>query len=105
MLDTLDNSSVIVHQRTLDRLPSFIERFRSLNFAGDAQLDATLEKFRKELLTRSADDYRNDRQALGNLTDGLQRLRENAVKLAQSDAREIASRFGQLGGRKLAMAG
>jgi len=28
-----------------------------------------------------------------------------ALKLASSDAREIASRFGQLGGRRLAMAG
>ena len=47
----------------------------------------------------------DDRQATGNLTDGLRRLRESAVKLASSDAREIASRFGQLGGRRLAMAG
>jgi hypothetical protein len=40
----------------------------------------------------SADDYRNGRGALGNLTDGLQRLRESAVRLAASDAREVAAR-------------
>ncbi len=105
VLETLDNSTVVVHQRTLDRLSSFIERFRSLNFAGDSELERTLERFREELLTRSADDFRNDRQAMGDLTHGLQRLRESAVRLASSDAREIATRFGQLGGRKLAMAG
>jgi hypothetical protein len=86
-------------------LCQLIDRFRTLNFAQDTELERTLERFRGELLTRSADDYRNDRQALGNLTDGLQRLRESAVRLAASDARDIASRFGRLGDRKLAMAG
>lgn len=105
VLETLDQSSVIVHQRTLDRLTDFIERFRSLNFAGDAQLEQTLERFRQELLTRSADDYRNDRHALNNLTNGLERLRENAVQLAGTDARDIVSRFGQMGGRRLAAVG
>lgn len=102
VLDTLDQSTVIVHQRTLDRLTDFIERFRSLNFAGDSQLEQTLEQFREELLTRSADDYRNDRHALNHLTDGLERLRENAVQLAGTNARDIVSRFGQMGGRRLA---
>jgi hypothetical protein len=37
-----------------------------------------------------------------SLTDGLSRLRENAVQLARSDAREVLSRFGQMGARKLA---
>ena len=102
VLETLDQSSVIVHQRTLDRLTDFIERFRSLNFAGDAQLESTLERFREELLTRSAEDYRNDRGAMSNLTDGLERLRESAVQLAHTDAHDIISRFGQMGGRRLA---
>lgn len=105
VLDTLDQSTVLVHQRTLDRLTDFIERFRSLNFAGDAQLEQTLERFRRELLTRSADDYRNDRYALNSLTDGLERLRESAVHLAGTDARDIVSRFGQMGGRRLAAVG
>jgi hypothetical protein len=102
VLATIDGSENGVHQRTLNRLTSFIDSFRALNFAGDAQLENTLEKFREELLTRSAEDYRNDGQALASLTDGLARLRENAVKLAGSDARDVLSRFGQMGGRKLA---
>ena len=102
VLETIDGSVTGVHQRTLNRLKSFIDSFRSLNFAGDQQLEATLEKFRRELLTRSAEDYRNDRDAMFSLTEGLTRLRESAVQLARSDARDVISRFGQMGARKLA---
>ena len=102
VLATIDGSENGVHQRTLNRLGSFIDSFRSLNFAGDQQLEATLEKFRRDLLTRSAEDYRNDGTAMASLTDGLNRLRENAVQLARSDTSAILSRFGQMGVRKLA---
>jgi hypothetical protein len=105
VLATIDGSGNGVYQRALNRLGSFIDSFRSLNFAGDQQLEATLEKFRRDLLTRSAEDYRNDGAAMASLTDGLNRLRENAVQLARSDASAILSRFGQLGGRRLAAVG
>jgi hypothetical protein len=104
VLATIDGSDNGVHQRTLNRLTTFIESFRTLNFAGDAQLENTLEKVRRDLLTRSAEDYRRDQGAMASLTDGLARLRENAVQLAQSDAREVLARFGQMGARKLAAA-
>ena len=104
VLATIDGSENGVHQRTLNRLTTFIDSFKSLNFAGDQQLEATLERFRRDLLTRSAEDYRNDSTAMASLTDGLQRLRENAVQLARSDVREVLARFGQMGARKLAVA-
>jgi hypothetical protein len=102
VLATIDGSENGVHQRTLNRLTTFIESFRSLNFAGDQQLETTLERFREELLTRSAEDYRNDGKALASLTDGLARLRSTAVQLAGADARDVLARFGQMGGRRLA---
>jgi len=102
VLATIDGSEHGVHQRTLNRLTTFIDSFRTLNFAGDQQLEQTLERFRRDLLTRSAEDYRNDRSAMTSLTDGLNRLRENAVQLARTDARDVISRFGQQGGRRLA---
>ena len=105
VLATIDGSENGVHQRTLNRLTTFIDSFRALNFAGDAQLETTLERFREELLTRSAEDYRNDRGAMDSLTNGLSRLRESAVQLAHNDARDVLSRFGQMGGRKLAAVG
>jgi len=102
VLATIDGSDNGVHQRTLNRLTTFIDSFRTLNFAGDQQLENTLERFRRELLTRSAEDYRKDKGAMTSLTEGLARLRENAVQLARSDAREVLARFGQMGARKLA---
>jgi len=105
VLATINGSENGVHQRTLNRLTAFIDSFRSLNFAGDQQLENTLEKFRRDLLGRSAEDYRNQPEAMASLTDGLARLRESAVQLARSDAREVIARFGQMGGRKLAAVG
>ena len=105
VLATIDGSENGVHQRTLNRLTTFIDSFRTLNFAGDQQLEATLERFRRDLLTHSAEDYRNDSGAMASLTDGLTRLRENAVQLARSDARDVISRFGQMGTRKLTAVG
>ena len=105
VLATIDGSEHGVHQRTLNRLTTFIDSFRSLNFAGDQQLETTLERFRRDLLQRSAEDYRNDSGAMASLTDGLNHLRENAVNLARADARDVISRFGQMGGRRLAAVG
>jgi len=105
VLATIDGSKSGVHQRTLNRLSSFIDSFRSLNFAGDLQLENTLERFRRDLLQRSAEDYRNDPSAMATLTDGLNRLRENAVNLVRSDTRDVIARFGQMGSRRLAAVG
>jgi hypothetical protein len=68
VLATINGSENGVHQRTLNRLTTFIDSFRSLNFAGDQQLEATLERFRRDLLTRSAEDYRNDSGAMTSLS-------------------------------------
>jgi hypothetical protein len=102
VLATIDGSEKGVHQRTLNRISSFIDSFRSLNFAGDAQLEQTLENFRANLLRRSAEDYRNNPSAMASLTDGLNRLRESAVALAREDASDLVARFGVVGQRRLA---
>lgn len=105
VLATINGSENGVHQRTLNRLASFIENFRSLNFAGDEPLEAMLERFRRDLLTRSAEDYRNNGTAMTDLTTGLAKLQDSALQLARGDTREIVSRFGQMGTRRLAAAG
>jgi hypothetical protein len=105
VLATIEGSEGGVHQRTLNRLTTFIDSFRSLNFAGDAQLEGTLERFREQLLTRSAEDYRNNSGAMTNLRDGLNRLHDTALAMARTDGRDVLARFGQLGGRRLAVAG
>lgn len=105
VLATIDGGGGTVHQRTLNRLSAFIDSFRTLNFAGDQQLESTLERFRRDLLTRSAEDYRTDSAAMAGLTEGLERLRRNAVQLAATDARDVLANFGKFGGRKLAAVG
>ncbi len=82
-----------------------LDNIRTLDFAGDQQLQVTLERFRCDPLTRSAEEYRNDSGAMTSLTDGPNRLRESAVQLARAVARDVISRFGQMGARKLAAVG
>ena len=94
-----------VHQKTLNRLVKFIDEFKSLNFAGDNEMEQQLDRVRSELLTRSAEDYRNSLTASRNLESGLSQLRDQARELASQDARELVERFGQMGRRKLQLAG
>ncbi len=94
-----------VHQRTLNRLVKFIDDFRSLNFAGDDEMERQLERVRSELLTRTAEDYRSSPSAVRSLEAGLSELRDQARELANQDARELVERFGQMGRRKLQLAG
>lgn len=93
-----------VHQKTLNRLVKFIEKFRALNFAGDRDMEQQLETARSQLLTRSAAEYRDSTQAQTALRSGLERLRDEAGRLAQQDTREIVERFGSLGRRKFNLA-
>jgi len=90
-----------VHQRTLNRLVSFIDEFKRLNFADDAEMERELERVRTELLGRSAEDYRGSPAATRSLEAGLAELRDRARELAESDAGELVERFGQLGRRRL----
>ena len=104
MLQSMNNSPKLVHQKTLNRLANFIDEFKQLNFANDQELEQVLKDARKKLLTRSADDYRNDRYAHDQLVRGLEGLAGKAREMIQQDTREIVQRFGQLGQRKLSLA-
>ena len=102
MLSSMENGKTDgVHQKTLNRLSAFIDQFRQMNFAGDREMEQQLERVRRELLNRSAADYRQSARAHRSLTQGLQEMRDHARHLAQQDAREIAARFGQMGQRRL----
>ena len=94
-----------VHQKTLNRLVKFIDDFKQLNFANDTAMEQQLDKVRSELLSRSAEDYRNSPVATRSLEAGLSQLRDQARELATQDARELVERFGQMGRRKLQLAG
>jgi hypothetical protein len=91
------------HQRTLNRLVDFIDRFKQLNFAGDRDLEARLEEVRKQFLTRTAETYRDSDSARRKLDAGIRGLAEEARRLARSDAGEIVERFGQMGVRRFSL--
>ena len=94
-----------VHQKTLNRLVRFIDQFKAMNFADDREMEQRLEQVRAEFLTRSAEDYRNSPDARRSLESGLAAMRDHARTLAKQDATDLVERFGQMGRRKLMMAG
>jgi Protein of unknown function (DUF3150) len=104
MLESIKTSETGVHQKTLNRLVRFIDQFKSMNFAGDQEMAQQLENVRKELLSRTAEEYRDDTFARQRLVTGLNRLSDEARKLAKQDATELVQRFGELGRRKFHLA-
>jgi hypothetical protein len=94
-----------VHQKTLNRLLRFIDQFKAMNFADDREMAETLEHTRREFLSRSAAGYRDDPGAQRDLEAGITAVRDHARDLVGQDAKELVDRFGQMGRRKLMMAG
>jgi hypothetical protein len=104
MLESMRTGKTGIHQKTLNRLIRFIDEFKQLNFVGDREMEAQLERVRQEFLLRSAEDYRDDTAAKAHLQQGLTALAQTARDLAQQDNRELVERFGQLGHRRFHLA-
>ena len=104
MLTSIQTSETGVHQKTLNRLVRFIDQFKQMNFANDTEMEQQLETVRQELLTRTAEEYRDSATARSRLVAGLTRLGAEARSLAQQDASELVQRFGTLGQRKFQLA-
>lgn len=104
MLESMKTGKNGVHQRTLNRMIHFIDRFKELNFAGDEELNNTLESFRDQYLSLSAERYRDSDAAQGELRKGIKALADTTHQMAQEDAREIVQRFGEIGRRKFNLA-
>ena len=104
MLHSIGGSDTGVHQKTLNRLVRFIDQFKQMNFANDTVMESQLENVRRELLNRSASEYRDDANARGELVQGLSKLRDQARQLANADAKVLVERFGEMGRRKFSLA-
>jgi hypothetical protein len=104
MLQSFRDGKTGVHQKTLNRLVTFMDNFKALNFAGDRDLEARLEAVRQQFLTRTAEEYRDDSKARLRLTQGIASLANAARELASQDSREIVERFGQMGARRFNLA-
>ena len=59
MLPSIRTGETGVHQKTLNRLVRFIDQFKQMNFVGDAEMEQQLETVRRELLSRTAEEYRD----------------------------------------------
>ena len=105
MLHSIRTGETGVHQKTLNRLIRFIDQFKQMNFVGDAEMEQQLEAVRRELLSRTAEEYRQaGATAQATLESGLHRLATAARELARQDASELVQRFGELGRRKFQLA-
>ena len=105
MLHSIRTGETGVHQKTLNRLIRFIGQFKEMNFVGDAEMERQLETVRRELLSRTAEEYRQGgSSARSTLEAGLARLADTARELARQDATELVQRFGGLGRRKFQVA-
>jgi len=104
MLTSIGSSETGVHQKTLNRLIRFIDQFKQMNFANDRAMEEQLEEVRRTLLSRTAEEYRDNGFARGQLVQGLKALGERASELAKADAAPLVQRFGELGKRKFNLA-
>ena len=104
MLSSINGCETGVHQKTLNRLVRFIEQFKSMNFVNDTVMEEQLEHVKKELLSKTAEEYRDSAVARARLKQGLASLANQARNFARQDATELVQRFGELGKRKFNLA-
>jgi hypothetical protein len=104
MLSSINGCETGVHQKTLNRLVRFIDQFKSMNFVNDRVMEQQLENVKKELLSKTAEEYRDSAVARARLKSGLSQLANQARNLAHQDATELVNRFGELGRRKFNLA-
>jgi hypothetical protein len=104
MLESINSSETGVHQKTLNRLVRFIDDFKQMNFVNDTEMEQRLQQVRQELLTRTAEEYRDSASARARLVNGLSRLRDQAGQMARANATELVQRFGEMGRRKFNLA-
>jgi hypothetical protein len=104
MLQSINGSETGVHQKTLNRLVRFIDEFKQMNFVNDTDMERQLENVRKELLTKTAEEYRDSATARARLKNPLSRLRDQANQMARENVTELVQRFGEMGRRKFNLA-
>ena len=88
----------------MNRLVNFVEQFRSLNFAGDSEMEAQLDEVRRQLLSRTAEEYRSNQGWKQQLVQGLTGLADKAREMAVADKAALVQQFGAMGKRKFSLA-
>ena len=104
MLESMRNGETGVHQKTLNRLTRFIDQFKQMNFAQDTEMEQQLDTVRRELLSRTAQEYRDSATARNRLTTGLGRLADQARQLVAADKSAVLQRLVEPGRRRFHLA-
>ena len=104
MLASMKHGETGVHQKTLNRLIKFIDQFKQMNFVNDDAMEQQLEQTRRELLSRTAEEYRDSTHAKAKLTQGLSKLAEYARDMTAENRMVLVQRFGEVGRRKFHLA-
>jgi hypothetical protein len=60
-----------------------------MNFVNDHAMEEQLERVRKELLNKTAEEFRDSKVARSRLVVGLSQLASKAHELARSDATRL----------------
>src|SRR5205814_9367134 len=63
MLESINTCETGVHQKTLNRLVKFVDQFKQMNFVNDIEMEHQLDTVRRELLSKTAEEYRDSRKA------------------------------------------
>src|ERR1017187_5321261 len=83
MLSSINGCETGVHQKTLNRLVRFIDQFKTMNFANDTVMEQQLENVKKELLTKTAEEYRDSAVARARLKNGLSTIGQSSKATRQ----------------------
>ena len=75
-----------------------------MNFVNDTVMEQRLEAVKRELLPKTAQEYRDSAVARARLKNGLSKVANEARNLARQDATELINRFGEMGRRKFNLA-
>ena len=71
----------------------FVDQFKSMNFANDQVMEQQLESVKKELLSKTAEEYRDSAVARARLKNGLSQLANQAKQLAQAQDQSCQGRI------------
>jgi len=88
-----------IHQKTLNRIETFIEETRELNFANDTYLTELLDTFKNHV--KDADSYRKDPKALTDFAQQVGTMRTSLLYDVRVSSEKVVSTFIQSAIRSL----
>jgi hypothetical protein len=83
----------VIRSTTMDSLRDFIERFKTMNFVGDATIESQLEAVRNEFLNMDSKTISEDDNIREALSTKLSEVLEVAEKIGDQDINGVTSQY------------